>query len=47
MARSLSCEGAAAGFKDTFKVKRNRIKDIYAKNYEAWEASGKTILWQT
>jgi len=31
----------------TLKVKRNRIKDLYAKNYEAWEASGKTILWQT
>jgi long-chain acyl-CoA synthetase len=31
----------------TFKVKRNRIEDLYAKHYEAWEESGKTILWQT
>ena len=31
----------------TFKVKRNRIEDLYAKHYEAWENSGKTILWQT
>ena len=30
----------------TFKVKRNRIEDLYAKNYEAWEASGKKVLWQ-
>ncbi len=31
----------------TFKVKRNRIEDLYAKHYESWENSGKTILWQT
>ena len=30
----------------TFKVKRNRIEDLYAKNYEAWEASGKKVIWQ-
>jgi long-chain acyl-CoA synthetase len=30
----------------TFKVKRNRIEDLYAKNYDAWEASGKKIIWQ-
>jgi long-chain acyl-CoA synthetase len=30
----------------TFKVKRNRIEDLYAKNYEAWEASRKKIIWQ-
>jgi long-chain acyl-CoA synthetase len=30
----------------TFKVKRNRIEDIYAANYERWEASGKTVIWQ-
>ncbi|WP_291008002.1 AMP-binding protein [Hydrogenophaga sp.] len=30
----------------TFKVKRNRIEDLYAKNYEAWEASGKKVVWQ-
>jgi len=30
----------------TFKVKRNRIEDLYAKNYDAWEASGKKVLWQ-
>jgi len=30
----------------TFKVKRNRIEDLYAKNYERWESSGKLVLWQ-
>ena len=30
----------------TFKVKRNRIEDLYAKNYEAWEASGEKVIWQ-
>jgi long-chain acyl-CoA synthetase len=30
----------------TFKVKRNRIEDLYAKHYEAWEASGKKVVWQ-
>ena len=31
----------------TFKVKRNRIEDLYAANYERWEASGKKVVWQT
>jgi long-chain acyl-CoA synthetase len=31
----------------TFKVKRNRIEDIYAKNYERWETSGKKVIFQT
>ena len=31
----------------TFKVKRNRIEDLYAKNYERWEASGQKIIWPT
>ena len=30
----------------TFKVKRNRIEDLYAANYERWEASGKMVIWQ-
>ena len=30
----------------TFKVKRNRIEDIYAARYERWEASGKKVIWQ-
>jgi long-chain acyl-CoA synthetase len=30
----------------TFKVKRNRIEDLYSKNYEAWEASGDKVIWQ-
>lgn len=29
----------------TFKVKRNRIEDLYARHYEAWEASGKQVIW--
>ena len=31
----------------TFKVKRNRIEDLYSKNFEAWEASGDKVIWQT
>ncbi len=31
----------------TFKVKRNRIEDLYAMHYERWEASGKPVIWQT
>ena len=30
----------------TFKVKRNRIEDLYARHYEAWEASGKLVIWE-
>ena len=30
----------------TFKVKRNRIEDLYAKDYERWESSGKKVIWQ-
>ena len=29
----------------TFKVKRNRIEDVYARNYETWEVSGKPVIW--
>ncbi|CDS52268.1 Long-chain-fatty-acid--CoA ligase [Polaromonas sp. CG9_12] len=31
----------------TFKVKRNRIEDVYSANYERWESSGKKVIWQT
>ncbi len=31
----------------TFKVKRNRIEDVYAAQFEAWEASGRKVIWQT
>ena len=30
----------------TFKVKRNRIEDLYAAHYEHWEASGRKVIWQ-
>lgn len=30
----------------TFKVKRNRIEEVYAAQYEAWEASGRQVIWQ-
>jgi long-chain acyl-CoA synthetase len=30
----------------TFKVKRNRIEDLYARHYEQWEANGQTVIWQ-
>ena len=29
----------------TFKVKRNRIDEVYAPLYEAWEASGRPVIW--
>jgi long-chain acyl-CoA synthetase len=29
----------------TFKVKRNRIEDVYGRHYESWEASGKPVIW--
>ena len=29
----------------TFKVKRNRIEDLYAKHYEAWEKMRKKVIW--
>jgi long-chain acyl-CoA synthetase len=31
----------------TFKVKRNRIEEIYSAYYESWEASGLKVIWQT
>ena len=30
----------------TFKVKRNRIEDLYAAHYARWEEAGKAVLWQ-
>ncbi|MCW5672807.1 MAG: AMP-binding protein [Hydrogenophaga sp.] len=30
----------------TFKVKRNRIEDLYSRYYETWETSGKRVIWQ-
>ena len=29
----------------TFKVKRNRIEDLYAIHYEGWENSGQRVIW--
>ena len=29
----------------TFKVKRNRIEDLFAKNYEVWTGLRKTVVW--
>ncbi|MDD2882385.1 MAG: AMP-binding protein [Rhodoferax sp.] len=31
----------------TFKVKRNRIEDLYSASYERWESSGQLVIWQT
>ncbi len=31
----------------TFKVKRNRIEDLYAVNYARWEASGHPVIWHS
>jgi long-chain acyl-CoA synthetase len=29
----------------TFKVKRNRIEDLFAKNYDKWVGSRKKVIW--
>ena len=29
----------------TFKVKRNRIEDLFAKNYDAWVGARKKVIW--
>jgi len=29
----------------TFKVKRNRVEDLFAKNYDAWVGSHKKVVW--
>ena len=29
----------------TFKVKRNRIEDLFAKNYDAWVGMKKKVIW--
>ncbi len=29
----------------TFKVKRNRIEDLFAKNYDRWVATRKRVIW--
>ncbi len=31
----------------TFKVKRNRVEEIYAASYERWAGSRKPVLWMT
>jgi long-chain acyl-CoA synthetase len=31
----------------TFKVKRNRVEEIYSAHYERWETSGRKVIWQT
>ena len=31
----------------TFKVKRNRIEEVYASQYERWENSNQKIIWQS
>ena len=31
----------------TFKVKRNRIEDLFAKNYDKWVGMKKKVIWQT
>ena len=30
----------------TFKVKRNRIEEVYGPNYETWVGSRKKVIWQ-
>ena len=29
----------------TFKVKRNRIKEVYSAQYQRWESSGEKVIW--
>jgi long-chain acyl-CoA synthetase len=30
----------------TFKVKRNRIEDLYSPRYASWESAGRPVIWQ-
>jgi long-chain acyl-CoA synthetase len=30
----------------TFKVKRNRIEEVYGAQYDAWESSRREVIWQ-
>jgi long-chain acyl-CoA synthetase len=30
----------------TFKVKRNRIEEVYGPNYEKWVGARKKVIWQ-
>jgi len=30
----------------TFKAKRNRIEEVYAVQFEGWEASGRKVIWE-
>ena len=29
----------------TFKVRRNRIEDVYASHYERWVVERRTVIW--
>ena len=29
----------------TFKVKRNRIEELYSAQYELWESSRRKVIW--
>jgi long-chain acyl-CoA synthetase len=29
----------------TFKVKRNRVEDLFAKNYDRWVGAKKKVIW--
>jgi long-chain acyl-CoA synthetase len=29
----------------TFKVKRNRVEDLFARRYAGWEDEGRTVIW--
>ena len=31
----------------TFKVKRNRIEEVYAPLFERWTASRRPVVWHT
>jgi long-chain acyl-CoA synthetase len=30
----------------TFKVKRNRVEEVYVTQYEAWERSQQPVIWE-
>lgn len=36
---------AARNLKITGRVKRNRVEDLFAKNYETWSRMGKVVVW--
>jgi long-chain acyl-CoA synthetase len=31
----------------TFKVKRNRIEEVYSAHFERWSGARRTVIWES